>query len=244
MRIAHPSNIVVFILIITATAILACGKGGDGGKMKNNEVQLNDTGDKVSYSIGYSMGQQIVNQFKMNNIDIDPDIFIYAVRDVLLDKMPAITEAEMQEVMEMYQAEMMAYREEELQKQLAAASAFLAENAQKPGITTLPDSLQYEVIKDGTGQRPKSTDTVRVHYRGTLLDGSEFDSSYERGEPNEFNLDGGMIEGWIEVVLLMKVGAHWKVYIPPQLAYGDQGRQGIPPNSLLIFEIELLEIVE
>ena len=125
---------------------------------------------------------------------------------------------------------------------LIAASAFLAENARKPNITTLPDSLQYEVITEGTGAKPTTADKVNVHYHGTLLDGTVFDSSVERGEPIEFNLNG-VIPGWTEVIQLMKTGAKWRVFIPPNLAYGPSGRPGIPPNALLTFEIELLGIV-
>ena len=120
----------------------------------------------------------------------------------------------------------------------------MAENAKKPGITALGDSLQYEVIKEGTGPKPKETSTVKVHYRGTLIDGTEFDSSYSKGEPTEFLLNR-VIPGWTQAMQLMKTGAHWKVYIAPRLAYGKSSRNPtIPPNSLLIFDIELLEIVK
>ena len=117
------------------------------------------------------------------------------------------------------------------------------ENAKKPGVVTLPDSLQYVVLTEGNGPIPKENNTVKVHYRGFLADGTEFDSSYKRNQPAEFPLDG-VIPGWTEALKLMKTGAKWRIFLPPSLGYGPRGNQTIPPNSLLIFEIELLEIVK
>ena len=139
---------------------------------------------------------------------------------------------------------MMAKRDNVLTDNLASAKAFLAENAEKPGIQSLPSGVQYEVIEEGTGAIPKITDMVMVHYRGTLLDGTEFDNSYNRGEPTLFTVNQ-IIQGWSEVLQLMKTGSNWRVFIPPELAYGENSRNpSIPPNALLIFEIELMEIVE
>jgi FKBP-type peptidyl-prolyl cis-trans isomerase FklB len=121
--------------------------------------------------------------------------------------------------------------------------AFLAENKTKPGITTLPDGLQYKVITEGKGSTPKPGEKVRVHYTGTLIDGTEFDSSYKRGTPAEFESDK-VIAGWREALSLMKEGSKWQVFIPSDLAYGESGRPSIPPNSVLIFEMELISIVK
>jgi FKBP-type peptidyl-prolyl cis-trans isomerase len=123
------------------------------------------------------------------------------------------------------------------------AEKFLMENKTKEGVKTLPSGLQYKVIKDGTGKTPKASDTVVTHYRGTLIDGTEFDSSYKRGEPAEFPV-GGVIKGWTEALQLMKEGAKWILYVPPKLAYGERGTPGGPigPNETLIFEIELIKV--
>ena len=199
---------------------------------------------KVSYIIGTQLGQN----FRLGGIDVNADIFVRGLDDIGNDTAPALTEAEMEEVMKKFQEDMSVKQEAEYNVALttnrAEASAFLVENAMKPGITTLPDSLQYEVMNEGSGSKPQASDTVRVHYRGTRLDGTVFDSSYSRNQPAEFPLNG-VIPGWTEVLQLMKTGAKWKVYIPPELAYGTSGRPPtIGPNLLLIFEIELLEIVE
>jgi FKBP-type peptidyl-prolyl cis-trans isomerase len=128
------------------------------------------------------------------------------------------------------------------EKNLTEGSAFLAGNKAKEGVTTTASGLQYSVEKMGSGAKPAASDTVRVHYRGTLLSGKEFDSSYKRNEPAEFPVNG-VIAGWTEALQLMPVGSKWKLFIPAALAYGEQGRQGIPPNATLLFDVELLEIV-
>ena len=226
MQKAQQSKIVLSMLIIFSLTTLACG-GKNGGR-----AELISENDKVSYTIGIQLGQNLQQQ----GIVINPDILSSAIKDIFAGNTPLLTPEEMTTAMQNFQNGMVA-------NNLVAASAFLAENALKPGITTLPDSLQYEVITEGTGLRPALSDTVRVHYHGTLLDGTVFDSSIERGEPVQFPVSG-VIRGWTEVLQLMKTGAKWKAYIPPALAYGAPGRPGIPPNALLIFEIELLEIIE
>ena len=227
-------HVVLSMLIITSLTILACG-GRNGG-----EIQLQSENDKVSYTIGIQIGQSI----QMQGIDVNPDIVSSAIKDVLTGNTPKLTDEEMTAAMQNLQNEMIAMQQQQASDNLAAANAFFAENAKKPGIITLPDSLQYEVITEGTGLRPAPNDRVRVHYHGTLLDGSVFDSSIERGQPAQFSVSG-VIPGWTEVLQLMKTGAKWKVYIPPALAYGARGSSPrIPPNALLIFEIELLEIIE
>jgi len=134
-----------------------------------------------------------------------------------------------------------AKRQEEASKNKATADKFLASNKTKTGVKVTDSGLQYQVITEGKGVLPKDTDRVKVHYKGTLIDGTEFDSSYKRNNPATFGVRG-VIKGWTEALLLMKTGAKWKLFVPPELAYGPSGRPKIPPNSLLIFEVELLEI--
>ena len=198
--------------------------------------------DKVSYCIGVQIG----TSFRENNVEINPDFVSSGIKDVHEGNTLKLTESEIEKVLEDFQNKMIALQKEEYDKalveNLAASSAFLAENATKPGITTLPDSLQYEVIKEGGGSHPALADTVKANYRGSLLDGTEFDNSYKNNKPLTF-IPGQMIPGWKTIIPLMKVGSHWKVYIPPEMGYGERGSGRIPPNSLIIFEIELLEIV-
>lgn len=211
---------------------------------KANPVDLSTEVQKVSYTIGTQIGKSL----KGDKIDIDMDAFVRGIEDARNDKEMALTQAEMSEVMNSFRQKMM----ERVQKERAAAAEkntaegekFLAENAKKEGVKTLPSGLQYEVIKAGQGASPKATDTVRTHYRGTLLDGTEFDSSYARNEPAEFPVNG-VIPGWTEALQLMHVGDKWKIFVPANLAYGERGAgQDIPPNATLIFDIELLDIVK
>ncbi len=149
----------------------------------------------------------------------------------------------MSEAQEEMQREMMDRQREEGGKNLVAAEAFLAENAKEDGVIVRDSGLQYRVLTEGSGDKPTADSQVRVHYKGTLLDGTQFDSSYDRGEPAQFQA-GQVIQGWQEALQLMSVGSKWQLFIPPNLAYGENGRPSIPSNSLLIFEVELLEIVE
>ena len=200
--------------------------------------------DKVSYIIGMEIGKN----FKKQSIDIDPDILVKGIKDAISDGKPLLTEQEVQETMITFQKEMMA-KQEELAKKLGEKNkkegeAFLAENKKKEGVKTLPSGLQYKVIKAGTGEKPKLTDTVMTQYRGTLIDGTEFDSSYRRGQPVSFPVTG-VIPGWTEALQLMEEGAKWQLFIPPNLAYGERGAgRDIGPNATLIFEIELVSIQE
>jgi len=140
-------------------------------------------------------------------------------------------------------AKMAAKQAKEAAENLAAGTAFLEANKAKEGVKVLPSGLQYKVVKEGTGNTPTADDKVKTHYRGTLIDGTEFDSSYKRNQPAEFGVTK-VIKGWTEALQLMKVGGKWELYIPANLAYGQRGRPSIPANSTLIFEIELLEIVK
>lgn len=199
--------------------------------------------EKVSYIIG----TQIARNFKAQDVEVDLNALMLGLKDALEGKTLAMSQSEMQKVYTHFQQEMRAKiaakRAEEAAKNLAAGKAFLEANKTKEGVKVLPDGLQYKIIKEGTGPTPTADDRVETNYRGTLIDGAEFDSSYKRNKPAEFAVKG-VIKGWTEALQLMKVGAKWELYIPPDLAYGERGRPGIPPNSTLIFEIELLKIVE
>jgi FKBP-type peptidyl-prolyl cis-trans isomerase FklB len=202
---------------------------------------LKNQKDKISYIIGMDIGTNL----KKQSIDIDSNILAKGVKDALAGTKPLLTEQEIQETMMAFQKEMMAKQEEIGKKNKKEGEAFLAENKKKEGVKTLPSGLQYKVIKAGTGKKPKLSDTVTAHYRGTLIDGTEFDSSYKRGQPATFPVSGGMIPGWTEALQLMEEGAKWQLFIPSNLAYGERGAGGvIGPNATLIFEVELISIQE
>ncbi len=196
--------------------------------------------DKVSYIIGMDIG----NNLKKQSIDIDPNILAKGLKDALTSGKPLLTEKEIQETMAALQKEMMAKKEEVGKQNKKDGEIFLAENKKKEGVKTLPSGLQYKVIKAGSGKKPKSTDTVTVHYRGTLINGTEFDSSYKRGQTVSFQVSG-VIPGWTEALQLMEEGAKWQLFIPSNLAYGERGAGGmIGPNATLVFDVELVSIQE
>lgn len=197
--------------------------------------------DKVSYSIGLDFGKNM----KRQSVELNLDLLLRGIRDGLAEAKSALTDAEMQECMTTFQKEMMTKMQEKAKvtgdKNKKEGDAFLAENKKKPGVVTLPNGLQYKILKDGIGKSPKASDTVTVNYRGTLINGKEFDSSYKRGTPATFPLNG-VISGWTEALQKMKVGSKWQLVIPPNLAYGENGPGDIGPNATLIFEVELLEV--
>ena len=198
--------------------------------------------DKVSYSIGLEIGSGM----KQQKLDINPDFVIEGFRDGLAAKKPRLTEEERQKVMAEFEkvfAEKMAAESKDLpDKNKKEGDAFLAENKKKEGVKTLPSGLQYKVIKEGSGVIPKGADKVTTHYRGTLIDGTEFDSSYSRNEPSSFGVLQ-VIKGWQEALQLMKTGSKWQLYVPSNLAYGENGAgKQIGPNATLIFDIELISI--
>lgn len=224
------------------TAALALGLLAGSAFAADTKMTLKDNKDKVSYSIGLNIGKSM----KQEGLDINPDALAAAMKDVFAGAKPQLTDEEVQAVMQEFQKEMMAKRmkgqQEGLTKNKAEGEKFLADNKKKEGIKTTASGLQYKVIKDGTGKTPKATDTVSTHYRGTLISGKEFDSSYKRGEPAEFPVNG-VIKGWTEALQLMKEGSKWQLFIPSDLAYGERGAgQDIGPNSTLIFDIELLSV--
>ncbi len=197
---------------------------------------------KFSYLLGWRMASELEN-FPMK---LDPKALMQAIQDRMAGSPPKIDKTEMEKVrMEMmasFQKEKARQVEELGGKNRAAGQAFMVENAKKSGVMTTPSGLQYQVLVEGKGGKPKATDQVTVHYRGTLLDGTEFDSSIKRGQPTTFPLDK-VIAGWTEGLQLMAQGAKYKLFVPPQLAYGKMGSGGvIGPEATLIFEVELLEI--
>ncbi|MBK7106548.1 MAG: FKBP-type peptidyl-prolyl cis-trans isomerase [Ignavibacteriae bacterium] len=199
--------------------------------------------DSVSYSIGYDIGANL----KQQEIQIEPEVFLSGIKDGLADTCNLTTE-ELQNVMQKFQAEMVLKQQnkqkESGEKNKVAADAFFAENKSKEGVISLPSGLQYKVMKSGTGESPKLTSKVQAHYAGRLLDGTEFDNSYKRGQPLEIGVSG-VIKGWTEILQLMKVGDKFEVYIPSELGYGERGSgPTIGPNAALIFEIELMGIVQ
>jgi FKBP-type peptidyl-prolyl cis-trans isomerase FklB len=203
---------------------------------------LKSEADKVSYSIGLSVGRNLKSQ----DIPVDPDKFMLGLRDALGGSHQLLTDDQVKEVMFAYQMERRAKAQAEHDKEATAnkkaGDAFLAANKKKKGVHTTASGLQYQVLKQGTGESPTAESLVTAHYKGTLLDNTEFDSSYSRGQPAQFPVNG-VIPGWAEVLQLMKVGSKYRVWIPPDLAYGDQGAGGkIGPNQTLVFEIELLKI--
>jgi FKBP-type peptidyl-prolyl cis-trans isomerase FklB len=201
---------------------------------------LKNQKDKVSYIIGMDIG----NNLKKQLIDVDLNILAKGLKDALTGAKSLLTEKEIQETMTAFQKEMMAKKEEVAKQNKKDGEAFLAENKKKEGVKTLPSGLQYKVVKAGTGKKPKSTDTVTVHYRGTLINGTEFDSSYKRGQTVNFPVSG-VIPGWIEALQLMEEGAKWQLFVPSNLAYGEKGAGNvIGPNATLIFEVELVSIQE
>lgn len=202
---------------------------------------LSSEKDKVSYAIGMSIGQGLVGQ----KLDIDPEKVARGLQDSMTGA-PKLSEEEAQTVLQGFQARLMAAKQAEMkaagEKNAKEGEAFLTANGKKKGVTTLPSGLQYTVLSTGKGTKPTAADTVTVNYRGTLIDGTEFDSSYKRGEPATFPV-GGVIKGWTEALQLMPEGSKWQLFIPAGLAYGERGAgKAIGPNATLIFEVELLSI--
>ena len=205
------------------------------------EMTLKTPKDKLSYIIGVQIG----NDLKSQSIDVDPALVSKGLQDLLLGKTLLVGDQEAKDIIAAFSKERAGKMAEEKkkvgEKNKQEGAAFLAENKKKEGVKTLPSGLQYKVIKEGTGKTPKATDTVVTQYKGTLVNGTEFDSSYKRGEPATFPVNG-VIRGWTEALQLMKEGSQWQIVVPPELAYGEQGAGPIGPNATLIFEVELVSV--
>lgn len=193
---------------------------------------------KASYSIGYSMAENIRREFGK---DIDVAAFEAGIRDQLTGTSSRVSEADANSAFQSLIAARQAAAEVAAQANVAEGQAFLVENGKRKGVVTLDSGLQYEVLVAAEGPKPGPDDQVTTHYRGTLIDGTQFDSSYDRGQPATFPLNG-VISGWTEALQLMSPGAKWRLYIPPQLAYGERAQGPIPANSTLIFDVELISI--
>jgi len=194
---------------------------------------------KLSYAIGVQIGQNLTAQA----LDIEQDAFIQGILDTVTKVEPKLTVEQMEQAVSTYLAQEQQKQIEIAQQNLAAGEAFLAANKKNADVTETASGLQYKVLTKGTGVQPKATDSVVVHYKGTFIDGTEFDSSYGRGEPMTISL-GQVIPAWQEVVPMMPVGSKWQVYIPSKLGYGEMPSGPIPPNSTLIFDVELLSVAE
>lgn len=201
---------------------------------------LSDEKARVSYAIGMMLG----HNWQQQGLEVNPDIAARAIKDIQSGGATLLTQEEMQQTLTSFQQEFRAIQQKKQAelgiKNKADGDAFLATNKNNAGVIALPDGLQYQVLNQGAGAPPTPNDTVTVNYKGTLLDGTEFDNSYKRGQPAQFPV-GGVIRGWTEALEKMPVGSKWKLFIPSELAYGEHGQRGIPPNSVLIFEVELLD---
>ena len=205
---------------------------------QDQSAQLKDAKDKASYAIGLNIGRN----FKKQNVDLNPDAVMMGLKDAVNGKKPALSETEERDAMNNLQKEAMEKQKAMADKNAAEGKKFLDDNKKKEGVKTTASGLQYKVMKEGNGPQPKAADTVTVDYKGTLIDGTEFDSSYKRGQPATFPLNG-VIKGWTEGLQLMKTGGKYQFFIPADLAYGQrQMGPDIPPNSTLIFEVELKNV--
>ena len=224
--------------VLLSGLLVACG-----GDKSPAEPKLDSEIAKVSYGIGANIGSRFGD-----DLPLDVDAFSAGVRDALEGNELKMSEEDIMATLQSYQQKQLAARQEEAeaegQKNLEEAKAFFAENAEKEGVQTTESGFQYIVVEAGDGDKPGADDTVEVHYKGTLLDGTEFDSSYKRGETVSFPVSG-VIPGWTEALQLMSEGAKWKLFIPSDLAYGAGGAgQMIGPNAALVFEVELIDVVD
>jgi len=246
-------SILIFVAAITLFGS-SCQQAGEQNakraeKKEITKADLKTEDDNISYSLGFSMGSRFIR----DGLAINLEMFQEGMKDGFTGSKQMLDDEEMQKTMMALQQKMMAKRQTEHMKEMEErknlgeankekGEKFLEANKAKEGVTTLESGLQYKILKKGTGASPKATDTVKCHYKGTTIDGEEFDSSYKRGEPATFALNT-VIKGWTEGLQLMKEGGKWQFFIPPELAYGEMGSgPQIGPNEVLIFEVELLGI--
>jgi FKBP-type peptidyl-prolyl cis-trans isomerase FkpA len=227
------SSVLLTTFLMAALLMFGCTKNN------SHSVDLKTDTQKASYAIGQQIGREIKGQ----GIEVDSGAIAMSIDDVLSGKESRLTMPEMQQVMQRMNEKLMAKESATGKDNKEKGEKFLSNNKTKTGVKSTASGLQYEVITMGKGNKPKATDSVKVQYKGTLLDGTEFDSSYKRNQAAEFPVNG-VIKGWTEALQLMPVGSKWKLYIPSELAYGEHGRPGIPANSLLTFEVELVDILK
>lgn len=235
-------------LLFSLFVMFACNQGSkdtkaDSGKETKTEGQ--PTAQEISDPISYALGHRIGSDLKTTGVALDMATLSKGIEDGMNDKQalePEVLAKAQQDFQDEARKNMEAKQAEAATKNVGEAVAFLEENGKKEGVKTTDSGLQYEVITMGTGKKPKETDKVRVHYMGTLINGTEFDSSYKRNKPAEFPLNG-VIKGWTEGLQLMPAGSKFKFFIPPELGYGVRGAGQIPPNAALIFEVELLDVL-
>ncbi len=197
--------------------------------------------DKLSYAVGYDIGMNLRRQ----GIDLQIEQVIQAVRDTHNEAEPSVPREEMQEILTTLNEELREKRMQELREladeNQAKSNEFLQKNRSNDGVVVLPSGVQYKVIQEGDGQRPGPTDTVQVHYRGSRMDGLEFDSSFARGKPETFEVDQ-VLQGWQEILPLMKEGAEWRIYVPPELGFGLRGQPPVGPNEAVVFDLRLVSV--
>jgi FKBP-type peptidyl-prolyl cis-trans isomerase FklB len=224
-----------FLIVLSALLITVLTSAVESAELGNQK-------SKLSYSVGYQVGGDFLRQGK----EINPDVLLKGIQDAMAGNEPVMSRQEMSQTLSDLQKSIVEAQQKKMleraEKVLAEGKRFLAENAKKEGVKTLPSGLQYKVIEEGSGKSPTAADTVTVQYTGTLIDGTEFDSSYKRDKPATFPVNR-VIDGWTEALLMMKEGSKWRLFIPPELAYGDK-RAGniIEPNSTLIFDVELIDV--
>ena len=229
----------LFAVMIMLTSLAGCTPEE---ATSASELELDTPKNRISYTIGVNIGQD----FKSQNMDVDPDLLLMGLKDTLSGKELQLTEEEMVQEIQNFQQEMQAKMAAEMEvkaaENKASGEAFMTENAKQEGVVVTESGLQYKIIEPGQGDSPGPADVATVHYRGTLIDGTQFDSSYDRGQPASFPV-GGVIAGWSEALQLMKPGAKWQLVIPAELAYGERGAgQDIGPNSTLLFDVELISV--
>ncbi len=233
-------NNVFFCLLI----VIVYGWGSNcTAQESKSPLKLKSKTDTVSYIIGTNIGMQ----FKQNELNLNTEILKQGIENAVKGEKPLFNDSVVKIIMTNFQKEMMekqdGKKKEDFDKNKKEGDSFLAENKKKEGVVTLPSGLQYKIIKAAKGPKPKETDEVKVNYEGKLLNGTIFDSSFERKEPATFGVTQ-VIKGWVEALQLMSVGSTWELYIPENIAYGDKQTGGIPAGSTLIFKVELLSIIE
>src|SRR3954468_13337825 len=228
--------------VLLTAAVMAFGLVSTRAAAAESPKVLKDQNDKISYSSGVNIGSSVKQQSQQQGLNLKPEVVAAGVKDALAGGKTVLTEQEVRDTLTNLQKDMVSKQAEVGEKNKKDGEAFLAENKKKPGVKTLPSGLQYQVLKEGKGPKPKATDTVKAHYKGTLINGTEFDSSEKRGEPATFPLTN-VIPGWTEALQLMPVGSKWRLFIPAELGYGERGAGNlIGPNSTLIFDVELLGV--